>query len=59
MSDELRPASASCCPFCGAPGQDAAGFCLSCELRWEEMECRQLRERLFGVVSMPDPFLAT
>jgi hypothetical protein len=59
MPDELRPAADSGCPFCGSAAQDTAGFCLSCELRWEEMECRQLRERLFGIVDAADPFFAT
>jgi hypothetical protein len=58
MPDEHRSVSDSRCPFCGAIAQETAGFCLSCELRWEEMECRQLRERLFGIIDAPDPFAA-
>ena len=53
-----HPALENRCPFCGTVGQYAGAFCLACELRWEEMECRQLRERLFGVVSAPDPMYA-
>ena len=58
MPDEQHPASESCCPFCGTAAKDTGSFCLQCEMRWEEMECRQLRERLFGVVSGSDPFFA-
>jgi hypothetical protein len=42
-------------------GQDPRAFCMECEMRWEEMECRQLRERLFGVAQVaevPDRFFA-
>ena len=61
VHDELFPASDPRCPFCGAMGQDPRAFCMECEMRWEEMECRQLRERLFGVAQVaevPDRFFA-
>jgi hypothetical protein len=58
MPDERNPAFDGRCPFCGVAGRDPGASCLECEMRWEEMECRQLRERLFGVVSGPDRFFA-
>jgi hypothetical protein len=56
MPDERHPAFDGRCPFCGVAGRDPGASCLDCEMRWEEMECRQLRERLFGVVSGLDRF---
>jgi hypothetical protein len=56
MPDERHPAFDGRCPFCGVAGRDPGASCLECEMRWEEMECRQLRERLFGVVHGPDRF---
>jgi hypothetical protein len=58
VSDEHDRASDTRCPFCGATAQYAGAFCLACELRREEIECQQLRERLFGVVGGPDRILA-
>ena len=58
MPEEHNPALDPRCPFCGTAAQDTGAFCLHCEMRWEEMECRQLRERLFGVVSGSDPLNA-
>jgi hypothetical protein len=54
VPDERHAAFDSRCPFCGVAAPDPGAFCLECEMRWEEMECRQLRERLFGVFGAPD-----
>ena len=44
------------CPFCGTSGLERGAVCRTCESRWEEMECLELRYRLFGFVSDPDPY---
>jgi hypothetical protein len=58
MPDERHPAFDGRCPSCGVAGHDRGAFCIECEMRREEMECRQLRERLFGVIGGPDRFFA-
>jgi hypothetical protein len=41
------------CWHCGAQPQAFRFACPECARRWEEMECRQLRERLFGLSLNP------
>jgi len=42
------------CWTCGALPQAFRFTCPECARRWEEMECRELRERLFGLNTAPD-----
>ncbi|HWM12761.1 MAG TPA: hypothetical protein VNO82_25600 [Solirubrobacteraceae bacterium] len=42
------------CLSCGALPQAFCFDCPECARRWEEMECRQLRERLFGLSTPPE-----
>jgi hypothetical protein len=42
------------CWTCGALPQAFRFACPECARRWEEMECRELRERLFGLNTAPD-----
>jgi hypothetical protein len=53
----FEPALDTRCPFCGTSGLEVGAVCRTCESRWEEMECRELRYRLFGFFSEPDPRL--
>ena len=46
---ELRPTVDGDCPRCRAAG-GTDPFCPVCE----ERECRQLRQRLFGIAAAPD-----
>ena len=46
---ELQSTVDGRCPRCGAVG-DGDPFCPECE----ERECRRLRQRLFGIVTVPD-----
>jgi hypothetical protein len=48
------PADADPCWMCGVPASVIRFDCPECVRRWEETECRELRERLFPV-STPDP----
>jgi hypothetical protein len=43
-----RPPETSCIG-CGAPRGEFRFDCPVCLRRWEEVECRELRERLFGL----------
>jgi predicted nucleic acid-binding Zn ribbon protein len=42
------------CVTCGALPQAFDFACEECTRRWEEMECRQLRERLFDLSTPPE-----
>ena len=39
------------CWMCGAPAQMFQFDCPECTRRWEDTECRELRERLFPVAT--------
>jgi len=42
------------CTMCGALPHAFHVACPECVRRWEEMECRQLRERLFALSAPPE-----
>ena len=47
------PESPEPCWMCGATAQVFRFDCPECMRRWEDTECRELRERLFPVASPP------
>jgi hypothetical protein len=43
------------CTICGSTAQAFRLECPECIRRWDELLCRQLRERLFGPVLVREP----
>jgi hypothetical protein len=51
---EENPNHEQPCWLCNTPAHAFNFECPECRRRWDEIECRELRERLFGPPTTPE-----